>query len=342
MLLLIAFAVLSIAVSFMCSILEAALLSITPSYIAKQKLENPGRYQALKNLKERIDQPLAAILTLNTVAHTVGAAGVGAQVTVVFGNGYLGIASAVMTILILVLSEIIPKTIGALFWRQLAVVLPPILAFLIWILKPFIWISDKITRLLGGSASEEDLRSEIKALSSLGTELGSVDETEHRAISNILDLHTIKVREVMTPRIVCETLKPDLPLDDIRDKVLKSQFTRFPILDEEEAPHGMLFKSDLIMVGDKKFAIEFARPAKVVSDNTSLEQLLTQLLEDQHHMCLVYDEYGSWQGLITMEDIIETIIGRSIVDETDQIANMRRYARRRWQKQKKAQKKSQE
>ncbi|WP_105189927.1 CNNM domain-containing protein [Pseudoalteromonas sp. T1lg48] len=335
MLLLIAFAVLSIAVSFMCSILEAALLSITPSYVAKQKLENPAHYQALKQLKERIEQPLAAILTLNTVAHTVGAAGVGAQVTVVFGNGYLGIASAVMTILILLLSEIIPKTIGAQFWRQLAVVLPPILNFLIWVLKPFIWISDKITRLLGGNSGEEDLRSEIKALSSLGTEFDSIDETEHRAISNILDLHTIKVRDVMTPRIVCETLKPDLPLDDIRTKVVKSQFTRFPILDEDEAPHGILFKSDLIMVGDKKYAIEFARKAKVVSNNTSLEHLLTELIEEQNHMCLVYDEYGSWQGLITMEDIIETIIGRSILDETDQIPNMRRYARRRWMKQKK-------
>ncbi|MEO2266151.1 CNNM domain-containing protein [Pseudoalteromonas sp. YIC-656] len=330
MLLLIAFAVLSIAVSFVCSILEAALLSVTPSFIAKQKLEHPARYRSLKALKDRIDQPLAAILTLNTVAHTVGAAGVGAQVTVVFGNGYLGIASAVMTVLILLLSEIIPKTIGARFWRNIAVIMPPLLHFLIWALKPFIWISDKITHMLGGSSSEEDLRSEIKALASLGNELRALDDSEQRAINNILDLHTIKVRDVMTPRIVCETLKPDTPLDELTTKVVKSQFSRFPILDEDEAPHGIVFKSDLIVPGDKTHAIEFARPAKVVANNTSIEHLLGKLLDDHSHMCLVYDEYGSWQGIITMEDIIETIIGRSILDETDQIANMRRFARRRW------------
>ncbi|MFY8273297.1 CNNM domain-containing protein [Pseudoalteromonas sp. SSDWG2] len=335
MLLLIAFAVLSIGVSFLCSILEAALLSITPSFIAKQKLDNPHRYQSLKKLKDRIDQPLAAILTLNTVAHTVGAAGVGAQVTIVFGNGYLGITSAVMTILILLLSEIIPKTIGAQFWRQISVILPPVLNFLIWILKPFIWISDNITRMLGGSNTEEDLRTEIKALSSLGVELEHIDETEHRTITNILDLHTMKVRDVMTPRIVCETLKPDMSLEDIRNKVTRSQFSRFPILDEDEAPLGILFKSDLITVENQTCALDFARKPKVVVNNTSLERLLTQLIEEQHHMCLVYDEYGSWQGVITMEDILETIIGRSILDETDQIANMRRFARRRWGKLKK-------
>ncbi|MCF2861389.1 Magnesium and cobalt efflux protein CorC [Pseudoalteromonas sp. THAF3] len=341
MILLIAFAVLSIAVSFICSVLEAALLSITPSFIAKQKLEHPQRYTQLKRLKDRIDQPLAAILTLNTVAHTVGAAGVGAQVTVVFGNGYLGIASAVMTILILLLSEIIPKTLGARFWPQIAVAMPPLLNFLIWVLKPFIWISDRITRLLGGSATEEDLRVELKALASLGAEINSIDDSEHRAIANILDLHTIKVRDIMTPRIVCETLKPDAHLSEVREKVIKSQFSRFPLLDDDEAPHGVLFKSDLIATGDKEYAIELARKAKVVANNISVEHLLSQLIEEQQHMCLVYDEYGSWQGLITLEDIIETIIGQAILDETDQIANMRRFARRRWLQRKKHERRSQ-
>mgnify|MGYP006171519193 CR=1 FL=1 len=148
--LLIAFAVLSIAVSFICSILEAALLSITPSYIAQQKLTRPKLYEKLKALKEKIDQPLAAILTLNTVAHTVGATGVGAQVTVVFGDGYLGIASAIMTVLILILSEILPKTIGARYWPALTPVLPGILNGMIFILKPFIWLSDQIMKLFGG------------------------------------------------------------------------------------------------------------------------------------------------------------------------------------------------
>lgn len=209
MTLLIAFAVLSILVSFICSILEAALLSLTPSYIAQQKVEKPLLYERLKELKDKIDQPLAAILTLNTVAHTVGATGVGAQVAIVFGDGYLGIASAVMTLLILVLSEILPKTIGARYWRTLAPILPGLLRAMILLLKPFIVMSDLIMRLFGGKEPEHDIRQEIKALTLLGREVGKLDEDEHRVISNILDLHEIRLRDIMTPRIVCESAAPD-------------------------------------------------------------------------------------------------------------------------------------
>ena len=180
--LLIAFAVLSIAVSFICSILEAALLSVTPSYIAQQKVQNPNLYEKLKVLKDKIDQPLAAILTLNTVAHTVGATGVGAQVTLVFGDGYLGIASAVMTLLILVLSEIIPKTIGARYWPALAPILPVTLKIMITVLRPFIWLSDQLMKLFGGTSHEPDLRQEIKALTVLGREMNKLDEDEQRVI----------------------------------------------------------------------------------------------------------------------------------------------------------------
>src|SRR5690606_3492716 len=150
MILLIAFAVLSILVSFLCSIYEAALLTVTPSYIAQQKESKPKLYKQLSRLKDKIDQPLAAILTLNTVAHTVGAVGVGAQVTIVFGSGYLGIASVTMTLLILMLSEIPPKIIGAKYWRSIAPSMPPVLNTLIWLLRPFIWISDQMTKLIGG------------------------------------------------------------------------------------------------------------------------------------------------------------------------------------------------
>lgn len=330
MVLLIAFAVLSIVVSFICSILEATLLSITPSYIARQKLAHPHRHAQLKKLKDQIDQPLSAILTINTIAHTVGAAGVGAQVTVVFGDGYLGLASAVMTVLILLLSEIIPKTLGARYWPQIAIVMPPFLFGLIFVLKPFIWISDKITNLLSNKGEQQDMRTEIKALATFAHEIQSIDESERRSIINLLDLHTMRVQEILTPRIVSETLKPDMRLEDVKTRVLKSQFSRFPILDDDEAPHGVLFKGDLVATGDKEYAIEIARKAKVVANTISVEDLLSQLIEEQQHMCLVYDEYGTWQGIVTMEDIIETIIGRAILDETDQIPNMRRFARRRW------------
>ena len=329
--LLIAFAVLSIAVSFICSILEAALLSITPSYIAQQKLSRPKLYEKLKVLKDKIDQPLAAILTLNTVAHTVGATGVGAQVTIVFGDGYLGIASAVMTLLILVLSEIMPKTIGARYWPQLAPILPFVLNSLITLLKPFIWLSDQIMKLLGGGQHEHDLRQEIKALTVLGRELNKLDEDEQRVIANILDLHDIKVRDIMTPRTVCETAGPDETLDGFAERVKVGQFSRYPVLDKDEAPLGIAFRYDMLDITDQQTVADIMKPVKVISDKMSAEQLMTQLMHERQHMCLVYDEYGSWLGLVTMEDVIETIIGQPIMDETDDIPNMRRFAKRRWE-----------
>ena len=329
--LLIAFAVLSIAVSFICSILEAALLSITPSYIAQQKLSRPKLYDQLKVLKDKIDQPQAASLTLNTVAHTVGATGVGAQVTIVFGDGYLGIASAVMTVLILILSEIMPKTIGARYWPQLAPILPFVLNSMITLLKPFIWLSDQIMKLFGGGQHEHDLRQEIKALTVLGRELNKLDEDEQRVIANILDLHDIKVRDIMTPRTVCETASPEESLDAFAERVKVGQFSRYPVLDKDEAPLGIAFRYDMLDITDQQTVADIMKPVKVISDKMSAEQLMTQLMHERQHMCLVYDEYGSWLGLVTMEDVIETIIGQPIMDETDDIPNMRRFAKRRWE-----------
>ncbi|MGR7919616.1 hemolysin [Zobellella denitrificans] len=328
--LLIAFAILSIGVSFLCSILEAALLSITPSYIAQLKLSNPKLHESMKVLKDRIDQPLAAILTLNTVAHTVGATGVGAQVTVVFGDGYLGVASAIMTVLILVLSEILPKSIGARYWRALAPILPRLLNGMIFVLKPFIWVSDQIMKLFGGHAPEHDLRQEIKALSVLGRELNKLDEDEQRVIANILDLHDITVRSIMTPRTVCEVVTPYAKVADFAEQVKSGQFSRYPVIDKDETPLGLLFRYDIIHADPEQPVTSLIKPVTIVSDKLNVENLMSQFMHERQHMFLVYDEYGSWLGLVTMEDVIETIIGKPIMDETDDIPNMRRYAKRRW------------
>ncbi|RUO36730.1 hemolysin [Aliidiomarina shirensis] len=329
--LLIAFALLSILVSFICSILEAALLSITPSFIAQQKAERPKLYEKLKTLKDKIDQPLAAILTLNTVAHTVGATGVGAQVAVVFGDGYLGIASAIMTILILVLSEIVPKTIGARYWPQLAPILPSTLNAMIIILKPFIWLSDQLMKVFGGGHHQHDLRQEIKALTVLGREMKTLDEDEQRVIANILDLHDIKVRDIMTPRTVCESARPTDTLTDFAERVRVGQFSRYPVLGDNEEPLGIIFRYDMLNITSETVVADLMKPVKVVSDKTNAEELMAQLIRERQHMCLVYDEYGTWLGVVTMEDVLETIIGQPIMDETDDIPNMRRFAKRRWE-----------
>lgn len=332
--LLIAFAMLSIAVSFLCSILEATLLSITPSYIVRQKEKHPKLHAKLNKLKDKIDQPLAAILTLNTVAHTVGALGVGAQVTVVFGNGYVGVASAVMTLLILVFSEILPKTMGARYWRTFAPALPVILNSMIWMLKPFIWMSDWMMKLIGSGEQQGDIRQEIKAMARLGHELGELDDDESRVISNVLVLHEIKVRDIMTPRTVCKYIEPDATVADFMERFGRGQFSRYPVLaPDDEVPLGVVIRRDIIGIDDDKTMAEVMIKSPVVlPDLSDVESAMTQLMREHQHMALVYDEYGTWMGLITMEDIFETLIGKSIVDETDDIPNMRRFARKRWQK----------
>lgn len=328
--LLIAFAVLSIAVSFLCSILEAALLSITPSYVAQLKADKPDLHVRIQKLKDKIDQPLAAILTLNTIAHTVGAAGVGAQVTVVFGDGYLAIASVIMTLLILLLSEIPPKILGARYWRTVTPFLPGILNVLILILKPLIRISDLMMKAMGGRGEVHDLRQEIKALTLLGRDLNDLNDDEQRVIANILDLRDVTVRDILTPRTVCVSILPELTVQAFSEQVRAHQFSRYPVIDEQENPLGLLFRRDILDADPRQSVAELMKPVAIVSDKLDAERLMSQFLQERQHLFLVYDEYGSWLGLVTFEDVMETLLGKPIVDETDAIPDMKVYAQHRW------------
>lgn len=332
MLLLVAFATLSIVVSFLCSLLEAALLSMTPSYVAQLRDTRPELHQRLTRLKQNIDQPLAAILTLNTIAHTVGATGVGAQVTVVFGEAWLGIASAVMTLLILFVSEIIPKTIGATYWRQLSTVMAPMLDGMVWILKPFIWLSERITRRIGKDALDTDMRGEIKALAQIGQEEKALDPEETRVIVNILNLHDILVKNVMTPRTVSIAVKPGMTVDEFDKELGRSPFTRFPVMDGGEQALGYVHKADTHNAEGDTDLKSLMHPVKSVLADDNVEQIFTTMVLDRQHLCVVYDDLGTWVGIITLEDVIETILGQDIVDETDNVANLRKYARQRWTK----------
>lgn len=330
MFLLIAFAVLSISVSFLCSLLEAGLLSMTPSYVAQVRETRPELHKRLARLKQNIDQPLAAILTLNTIAHTVGATGVGAQVTVVFGEAWLGIASALMTLLILIISEIIPKTIGATYWRQLSGMLATTLDAMVWILKPFIWMSEQITKRIGKGAMDTDMRGEIKALAQIGQEEKALDPEETRVIVNILNLHDILVKDVMTPRTVSVTVKPGMTVDEFDEILSRSPFTRFPVLDGGEQALGYVHKADTYHASGDTDLKTLMHPVKTVLAEDDVEQVFNMMLQNRQHLCVVYDDLGTWVGLITMEDVIETILGEDIVDETDNVANLRKYARQRW------------
>ncbi|KFF48417.1 CNNM domain-containing protein [Salinicola sp. JS01] len=332
MLLLTAFVVLSIGFSFLCSILEAALLSLTPSYIAQLQDTRPKLHDSLNALKSNIDRPLAAILTLNTIAHTVGATGVGAQVAVVFGDAHVAIASALMTLGILVFSEIIPKTIGATYWRALAPMLPRILKFMVWLLLPFIWLSEMITNRIAKNEGDVDMRGEIKALARIGLEGKALDADETRTITNILNLHEIPLKRVMTPRTVCMTVAPDMSVAEFDRDYGKTQFTRFPVMDGAEHALGYVHKADTYHAEDEQRLKALMHPIAMVDENDSVEHVFAAMLKDHNHLRVVYDDHGSWVGLITMEDVIETILGQDIVDETDNVHNLRKYAKQRWLK----------
>ena len=332
MFLLVLTAALSIGFSFVCSILEASLLSITPSYIAKLKEDQPALHTSLAALKANIDRPLASILTLNTIAHTVGATAVGAQAAVVFGEASIGIVSAVMTMLILIVSEIIPKTIGATYWRGLAPMLPKVLKPMIVMLLPFIWLSEQITRRLGKSEHDVDLRDEIKVLARVGLEEKVLDVDESRTITNMLNLHEIPVSKVMTPRTVCETVLPHMTVAEFQVAYAEIPFTRFPVMDNGEQAFGYVHKADMYSADDDQTMKELMHPIASVDVAHNVEQVFAAMLNDRLHMRVIYDEHGTFVGLITLEDIIETILGQDIVDETDRVDNLRNYAKKQWLK----------
>lgn len=330
MTLLILFAVTSIGCSFLCSILEAALLSVTPSYIASLGKDDPELFRRLRKLKDNIDDPLSAILTLNTVAHTVGATGVGAQVTVVFGEAWLGAASAAMTLAILILSEIIPKTIGARYWRGIAPALPSILGVMVKLLLPFVWLSRQVTHRLAHGEAETDIRGEISALAEIGRDQQALDEDERRIIQNALRFHEIKVSAIMTPRTVCKVLAPDTTLEEFLETVQSAPFSRFPVLDDEGLALGYIHKADIINMTDESVLMDNLREIKRVKANTSIELVFADMLRERQHLAVVYDELDTWLGIVTLEDILETLLGTEIMDETDNVANLRRYAKQRW------------
>lgn len=341
MTLLIIFATISIGFSFVCSVLEAALLSITPSFIAGLRDSNPKLYTSLRAFKDDIDKPLSAILTLNTVAHTVGATGVGAQVAVVFGEAWLGAASGIMTLAILVFSEIIPKTIGAKYWRSLAPMLPPTLKVIMVSLLPFVWLSKLITSRIGGNEHDVDVRAEIRALADMGEDQGALDDDEHRVIHNILRLHDIRVGTIMTPSTVCRVVEPGLTVSAFKEREKGQPFSRYPVMSASGEAKGYIHKSDLLDSGPDQTMQALAREVSMVHTTLNIEDLFSAMLTQRQHMAVVYDDHGTWVGLITLEDILESILGREIMDETDNVADLRLYARQRWNRRLKKQDKPQ-
>ncbi len=334
--LLIFYVALALGVSFLCSIMEAVLLSVTPSYMAALEQEDNPMGEKLKTLKEDIDRPLAAILSLNTIAHTVGAAGAGAQAAVVFGEAYIGVISAVLTLLILVFSEIIPKTLGAVYWRKMGPAITRILVPTIWLMWPLVKLSKIITRLL---ASDEERmpfsREEFTALAELGQEEGVFEEKESRILTNLFRFNSLRVKDVMTPRTVMFDLSEEKTIGEVVGEYDEFRFSRIPVYSENrDDVTGYVLKDEMLLrAAQEEHQVqlkELAREMLVVRDSLPLPDLLERLLDRLEHIALVVDEYGGVEGIVTMEDVVETLLGMEIVDEADSVEDMQALARRQW------------
>jgi CBS domain containing-hemolysin-like protein len=335
--LLVVYILIALVFSFVCSIAEAVLLSITPSYIEHLQQEQPKRAQLLKKLRlDNVDRSLAAILTLNTIAHTVGAIVAGAKATVVFGSAWIGLFSALMTLAILFFSEIIPKTIGAVYWERLA---PVTAVFVRWLTKglyPLIWVSEGLTKLISkGKQQHIFSREEFLAMAGLGKRTGDIDEHESRIIDNLFRLGSLKTKDIMTPRRVIQYLQENDKVSDIFDYVVSTNFSRIPIYSKDiDDITAFVLKDDVLMAkaqGHTSMELkEIQREMVCVLDEMTLPNLLETLLNQRLHIALVVDEYGDTRGLVTLEDLVETLLGMEIMDEVDEVRDMQKLAREQW------------
>lgn len=323
--------------SFLCSLLESVLLSITPGFIGVYEKRAPRIGLLLRRLKKNIDRPLAAILSLNTIAHTVGAAGVGAQSLIVFGSGYVAITSGVLTLLILVFTEIIPKTFGALYWRELAPFTARTLQIMIVLLYPLIFFSMKLTQFISrGKKQQIFRREEFQAIADIGIEEGQFRVQESRIIKNLFLLRQLRANDVMTPRTVMFALPANMTIGEAI-KLQDARFSRIPIYDvNPDHIVGFVMKNDIYLEASRgnqdEPLISLRRDLPAVPETVALIHLFERFLKQREQAMLIVDEHGGVAGILTMEDIIETLLGIEIMDETDTVADMRALARRQWLK----------
>lgn len=355
--LLLFYAFISIFFSFLCSILEAVLLSISPTFISVKKKEGKAYAETFETLKADVDQPLIAILTLNTIAHTVGAILVGVQAKVAYSELYgsasrsifgieftedlmVGVVSTIMTILILVASEIIPKTIGATYWKSLANFTAKSLTLMVLFLKytGLLWILQLFTKLVGGKGHHGSAlsREDFTAMADIAQEDGVFEQSESTIIKNLLRFDEVLVKHVMTPRTVMKIADETNSIQAFFDANSKMRFSRIPVFSEKE-DHitGFVLKDNILEElvhgkGNKKLK-DIKREIKVVERNTPIPKLFELFVGKREHIALVVDEYGSVSGLVTMEDVIETLLGLEIMDESDNVADLQHLARKKWE-----------
>lgn len=327
----------SIAMSALCSMLEATLLSTPLSYITG--LEEQGRKGAerLKKLKQYSDRPISAILCLNTIANTVGASIVGSLVYEVYGDAIVGIFSTIFTLAILIFSEIIPKTIGTSYWRSLAVPAARIINFMIIITFPLVWVLERMQRLISSHSDQVSVsREDISAMVSVATEEEEIEKEEKKMIQNILKLDEVTAHEIMTPSVVVEMVPGNMTIREFYDS--ENTHSRILVYDEENDEYvvGYVLRQEVLeKMSEDKFSTtlnDILRPVLRFSEEDSVSDIWETLIEKKEHISVILDEYGSLRGIVTMEDVIETMLGHEIVDEKDEVVDMQEYAKEQWEK----------
>ena len=326
MTLLLAYFFLALVLSFLCSLLEAVLLSTPGSYASILSKQNAQEGVRLERFKENINRPLAAILTLNTFAHTLGAAGVGAQTLELYGEGSVALASGILTLLILIFSEIIPKTIGSVYWRSLIGTTTMIIEILIFFTYPLVLLAEFISNFGNGEATVT--REEVIAMAEMGEDEGVLEEQETDIIENTLKLKDVKAKDIMTPRSVIFALNSDLTVGQVLEEHDTLDFTRIPIYSTDlDAIDGMVNRYEIInRKADDQFSTrmhEISQEVPMINENDSIDKVLELFIKNRDHMALVNNDSKVLTGLITLEDAIETILGQEIVDEHDSVVDMR-------------------
>ena len=336
---LIIYVIIALAVSFLCSIWEAAMLSTPVSHIELLVQEGSKAGVIMQGLRQNVEHPISAILTLNTIAHTVGATGAGAEAAAIFGSEFVGIISAVLTLLILVFSEIIPKTLGAVYAKPLTPFTAYSLRLLLFALAPAVFAFEFLTRALRPSEDAPTVtRSELQVMARISAEEGGIQERDNRIVSNLLQLADVQIETIMTPRTVVLMFQQDLTVGEVMQTHKILPYSRIPLYGESaDDVRGYVLRHEIYKraaADEHDLKMEaIARALHVVPETNSAAQVLDEFIAKQDHIFLVIDEYGGTAGLITLEDTVETLLGIEILDESDRVADLRQLARRRYQSQ---------
>ena len=328
----------AMSISFLCSVLEATLMSTPISYITMREDEGYKAATKFKKFKQESSRPIAAILSLNTIANTIGAAGVGAQATAVFGSKWFGLVSVITTILILVFSEIIPKTIGTTRWKSLMGFATRVISVLIVILYPLVILVEGLTKLVTPKDQESAVsREEVSAMANVAEEEGDLEEDENAIIQNLINMDEIDAADAMTPRVVCATAPESMTMRAFYKDKKYLHHSRIPVYEkDDEYITGYILRMDALqLLAEDKFDKTLGSIKREITsfrENTPLDQIWDEMLSKDEQIAIIIDEYGSFQGILTLEDVIETLLGSEIVDEKDTVRDMQQFAKDRWHK----------